>query len=187
MMLNIRHFLLFLSLFYIVPNAFGQDEKKSIELKKILDDIALQHNVKFSYLEEDVFGHSIFPPPKSLPLKAKLVYIANRTLLSYKETGNYIVIFSGPKQDTKRLCAYVIDELGYPVDNAVIQYTPDSKKIVTSHDGYFELPRNITGSLYIDHLNYEPISVRISDFTDDCKEIVLKLEVVNLDEVVAEL
>ncbi|RWX02457.1 TonB-dependent receptor plug domain-containing protein [Flavobacterium cerinum] len=186
MMLNIRQFLLFLSLFYIVPNAFGQDEKKSIELKKILDDIALQHNVKFSYLEEDVFGHSIFPPPKSLPLKAKLVYIANRTLLSYKETGSYIVIFSAPKQDTKRLCAYLIDELGSPVDNAVIQYTPDSKKIVTGYDGYFELPRNITGSLYIDHLNYEPISVRISDFTDDCKEIVLKLEVVNLDEVVAE-
>lgn len=186
MMLNIRHFLLFLSLFYIVPNAFGQDEKKSIELKKILDDIALQHNVKFSYLEEDVFGHSIFPPAKSLPLKAKLVYIANRTLLSYKETGSYIVIFSAPKKETGRLCAYVIDEFGSPVDNAVIQYTPNSKKIVTSHDGYFELPRNLTGSLYIDHLNYEPISIRISDFTDDCKEIVLKLKVVNLDEVVAE-
>lgn len=186
MMLNIRQFLLFLSLFFIVPNVFGQDEKKSIELKKILDDIALQHHVKFSYLEEDVVGHSIFPPQKTLPLKAKLVYITNRTLLSYKESGNYIVIFSAPKHDTKRLCAYVIDELGFPVDNAVIQYTPDNKKIVTGYDGYFELPRNLTGSLYIDHLNYEPISVRINDFTDDCKEIVLKLEVVNLDEVVTE-
>ncbi|MNK16413.1 TonB-dependent Receptor Plug Domain protein [compost metagenome] len=186
MMLNIRHLLLFLSLFLIVPNTFGQDEKKSIELKKILDDIAIQHNVKFNFIEDDVKGHSIFPPPKALPLKAKLIYIANRTLLSYKEIGEYIVIYSAPKPEIRRHCAYVIDEFGYPVDNAVIQYTPDNKKIVTGLDGYFELPRNLTGSIFIDHLNYEPISIKLSDFTDDCKEIVLKLEVLELEEIVAE-
>ena len=77
--------MLLVSLFVIAPNAFGQDELKSIELKKILDDISLQHSVKFNYLQEEVRGHSIFPPDAKLPLKAKLVYITNRTGLLFKK------------------------------------------------------------------------------------------------------
>ncbi|MCO6146822.1 TonB-dependent siderophore receptor [Flavobacterium sp. NRK1] len=176
--------MLFLPLFFIVPKAFGQDEKKSIELKTILDNISLQYNVKFNYAEGDIKGHSIFPPPKTLPLRAKLVYIANRTNLNYKEVGEYIVIYSGDKPGKKR-CAYIIDEFGYPVGNAVIQL-PDNEKIVTRNDGYFELPSSFTGIIYIDHLNFEPVSINIRDFTDDCKEIVLKLEILELEELVAE-
>jgi hypothetical protein len=189
-MLNIRHFLLFVSLFIIVPNAFGQDEKKSIELKKILDDIAQLHNVKFSYLEEDIKFHSIYPPEKNLPLKAKLVYIANRTRLNYKETGDYIVLYTAGKaegeNENKKLCAYLIDEVGYPIDDAVIQLMPGNKKIVTGADGYFELPGMHAGTLYIGHLGYENMSIRLQEFTEDCKEIVLKLETQELDELITE-
>lgn len=183
-MLKLRHLLMFLSLLFIVPNIFGQDENKSVELKKILEDMALYHNVKFSYADKDVAGHSIFPPEIFLPLKAKLVYIANRTQLSFKEVGEYIVIYSATKTPKKR-CAYVIDELGMPVDNAAIQL-PDNTKVVTGQDGYFELPISITGSIYIDHLNYSPVTINVKSFTDDCKEIMLQLEVLELQEIVAE-
>lgn len=175
---------MFLPLLLIVPKVFGQDANKSVELKKLLDDMALYHNVKFSYADKDVAGHSILPPEIFLPLKAKLVYIENRTFLSYKEVGDYIVIYKAPKIAKKR-CAYIIDEAGDPVDRAVIQL-PDNTKIVTRQDGYFELPSTTTGSLYIDHLNYEPVSVSLKDFNDDCKAIVLPLRVVELQELVAE-
>lgn len=175
---------MFLSLILIVPKVFGQDEKKSVELKKLLEDMALYHNVKFSYAEKDVAGQTLFPPEIFLPLKAKLVYIENRTHLSYKEVGEYIVIYSAPKIAKKR-CAYIIDELGQAVDNAVIQL-PDNTKIVTRHDGYFELPATLTGSIYIDHLNYQPISLNMKDFTDDCKAIILELETLELQELVAQ-
>jgi len=183
-MLKLRQFLLFLPLFLLASNAFGQDEKKSIELKTILEDIALQHNVKFSYLEEDIKGHSIFPPSKTLPLKAKLVYIANRTLLGYKEIGDYISIYA-TSQTNKKHCAYLVDELGAPVDKALIQL-PNNQKIVTQQDGYFELPVNLKGSIYIDHLNFEPVTIDLKNFSDDCKEIVLQLEILELQEIVAE-
>ena len=183
-MLNIRQFLLFLSLFIIVPKSFGQDEKKSIELKIILDEIAIQYNVKFNYAEDNIVGHSIFPPPKTLPLKAKLVYIANRTLLNFKDLGDYIVIYANAKPGKKR-CAYIIDEFGSSVDNAVIQL-PDNKKIVTRHDGYFEIPETITGSIYIDHLNFAPVTINAKDFSDDCKEIVLQLKSLELEELITE-
>jgi hypothetical protein len=183
-MLNIRQFLLFLSLIIIVPKAFGQDEKKSVELKTILDEIALQYNVKFNYAEDNIKGHSIFPPPKTLPLKAKLVYITNRTFLNFKDLGDYIVIYSDPKPGAKR-CAYIIDEFGSPIDNAVIQL-PDNKKIVTRHDGYFEIPTTVVGNIYIDHLNFDPATINAKDFSDDCKEIVLKLKTLELEELVTE-
>lgn len=175
---------MFLSLLLIVPKVFGQDVKKSVELKKLLEDMALYHNVKFSYAEKDIEGLSILPPEIFLPLKAKLVYIENRTHLSYKEVGEYIVIYSAPKIARKR-CAYIIDDLGDPVENAVIQLS-DNTKIVTRRDGYFELPITLTGSIYIDHLNYEPVSINLKDFTDDCKAIVLKLEILELQELVAQ-
>jgi hypothetical protein len=183
-MLKLRHLLMFLSLLLFVPKVFGQDENKSVELKKLLEDIALYHNVKFTYAEKDVAGLSIFPPEIFLPLKAKLVYIENRTHLSYKEVGEYIVIYKAPKIAKKR-CAYIIDELGQAVDNAVIQL-PDNTKIVTRQDGYFELPATLTGSIFIDHLNYQPLSISVKEFTDDCKAIILQLEVLELQELVAE-
>src|SRR5687768_17165875 len=117
-MLKLRHLLMFLPLLIIVPQAFGQDENKSVELKKLLDDMALYHSIKFNYADSDVKGIYILPPEIFLPLKAKLVYIANRTHLSYKEVGEYIVIYSASKTAKKR-CAYIIDELGMAVENAL--------------------------------------------------------------------
>ncbi len=173
-------------LFFFGANVFGQVEKNSVELKKILDAIALQHNVKFNFAEEDVFGHSIFPPPASLPLRAKLVYISNRTHLLYKETGEYIIIYRGAKIDSKRLCAFVTDEFGVPIDNAVIQYGAD-KKIVTGSDGYFELPLPLTGNLIVGQMGFETRTLKPQELiSDDCKEIALSLEVLELDEIVAE-
>jgi len=183
-MLKIRQFLLFLSLIIIVPNAFGQDEKKSVELKTILDSIAVKFNVKFSYAENDIKGRSIFPPPAKLPLKAQLVYIANRTLLNYKNVGEYIILYSDAKAGKKR-CAYIIDEFGSPIDNAVIQL-PDNSKIVTRHDGYFEVPQNITGSIFIDHLNFESTTINVKEFGDDCKEVVLILRSLELEELITQ-
>ncbi|MHA3788125.1 TonB-dependent receptor plug domain-containing protein [Flavobacterium hauense] len=175
---------MFLPLLLIVPKVFGQDENKSVELKKLLEDMALYHNVKFSYADKDVAGHVIIPPEIFIPLKAKLIYIENRTHLSYKEVGENIVIYFAPKIAKKR-CAYIIDELGDPVENAVIQL-PDNTKAVTRKDGYFELPATLTGALFIDHLNYQPVNINLKDFTDDCKAIVLQLETLELQELVAE-
>ena len=176
--------MLLVALLAIASNAFGQVGSNSVELRKILEDIALQHNIKFNYSDDDIRGRYIIPPPSSLPLRAKLVYISNRTLLNYKEIGEYIVFFSGDKPG-KKLCAYVIDEFGSAVDNAVIQL-PNNKKAVTGNDGYFELPPGFDGGIYIAHLNYEPITVSFNTPADDCREIVLKLQTLQLDEVVAE-
>lgn len=186
MMQGIRHFLLLILFFFFASNAFGQDENKSIELKKILANIKNQYHVKFNYAEEDVVGHSIFPPPRHLPLKATLIYLTNRTGLIFRETGGYIIIYTTSKKITERpLCAYVIDEVGQPVDNAVVQFD-GAAKIVTGTDGYFEIPP-ATKSLYVAQLGYQPaiLPAKLPD-SNDCLEIVLILAAHELNEVVTE-
>ncbi|KGO85577.1 hypothetical protein Q765_15315 [Flavobacterium rivuli WB 3.3-2 = DSM 21788] len=181
-----RSFLLLSLFFFFAANAFGQDEKKSVELKKILEDIKNQYHVKFNYAEDDVTGHSIFPPPAQLPLKAKLIYLSNRTGLTFRQTGGYIVIYTTTKaQKPKPLCAYVLDELGQPVDNAVIQFD-STTKVVTGTDGYFEIPVRVK-SIYISQMGYEPVVMPAErPDTNDCLEIILTLAIQQLNEVVAE-
>ncbi len=186
MMQGIRHFLLLTLFFFFAANAFGQDENKSVELKKILTSIKRQYHVKFNYAEEDIAGLSISPPPHKLPLKAKLVYLANRTGLIFRETGGYIIIYTAQKiPNPQPLCAYAIDEMGQPIDNAIVQF--DGKvKIVTGTDGYFEIPEK-TKSLYVAQLGYQPVIMPpVFPDNNDCLEIILKLVVHELDEIVTE-
>jgi len=186
MMQGYRHFLLLSLFFFFAASAFGQDENKSVELKKILEDIKNQYHVKFNFAEDDVAGHSVFPPPAQLPLKAKLVYLSNRTGLTFRQTGGYIVIYTTTKiQNEKPLCAYVLDELGQPVDNAVIQFD-GTTKVVTGTDGYFEIPVKVK-SIYISQLGYEPVIMpAVRSDSNDCLEITLMLAIQQLDEVVTE-
>jgi len=186
MMQGIRHFLLLILFFFFASNAFGQDESKSIELKKILANIKNQYHVKFNYAEEDIAGHSIFPPPRHLPLKAILVYLTNRTGLIFRETGGYIIIYTAPKKIAEQtLCAYVVDEIGQPVDNAIVQFD-GGVKVVTGADGYFEIPQK-TKSIYVAQLGYQPaiVPAKLPD-SNDCLEVILTLTVQELDEVVTE-
>jgi hypothetical protein len=186
MMQGIRHFLLLTLFFFFAANAFGQDENKSVELKKILTAIKRQYHVKFNYAEEDVAGHALPLPPHKLPLKAKLVYLSNRTGLVFRETGGYIIIYTAPKAPTtKPLCAYIIDETNQPIDNALVQFDGKSK-IITGADGYFEIPQN-TQSLYVAQLGYQPIILpAVVPNGSDCMEVILKLIVHELDEIVTE-
>jgi len=184
MNVNIRHYLL-CSFFFFAANLFAQDEKKPVELKKILDDIALQHNVKFSYTVQDISSHIILPPPAAIPLKAKLVHLSNRTGLFFKETGDYIAIYTAAKTSGIKFCAFVTDEYGQPLDDAVIQYD-DIHKIITGSDGYFELSGPLQGNVIVGHLGYDTVTIKAKDFGNDCKEIILPLEIQELEELVAE-
>lgn len=186
MILKYRHFLLLILFFFIVFSVHAQDEKNSIALNKILDSIAVQHNVKFSYVEQDIKGLHIYCPDKSMPLRAKLVYIFNRTGLNHKEIGNHIILHHGKRaSQDKKICAYITDEYGYPLEKTSVQYG-DKKTLVTGNDGYFELPRELSERIYVAHLGFQPAIITLKDFDDDCLKIVLKMEAVQLKEIVTE-
>jgi hypothetical protein len=179
----IRHITILL-LFFFGTRSYGQIEQNSVELKIILQNIEKQHHVRFSYDEREISGHPIFPPPDNMPLAAKLVYIQNRTLLGFTRIKRYIVIFKPEKPVKAPLCGYVSDELGMPVDNAIVQY--NGKKLATGADGYFELPPDNYKDIYVAHDGYVQSFVAPQNPDGDCQKIVLALQPVQMEELVAE-
>lgn len=184
MTLKFRYFLLtFTLLLFSVCSA--QDNGEALPLKKILEEIGRVHDIKLAFLEEDVRPFVLFPPPPALPLKAKLTYISNRTGLSYKETGNYIVIFTGPKLGIRKICGVVTDDSGAGIANAVVAYDKD-RQITTGADGYFELLYTEVRNITIIMPGYIPISADKDNFGPDCSTFVLQLQPVMLEEIVAD-
>ncbi|MFL9844882.1 TonB-dependent receptor plug domain-containing protein [Flavobacterium rhizosphaerae] len=185
----IKHFRFFftISVFIIaIRPVYAQDVNQDTRLKKILEDITIQHGVEFSYAEEDVRHFTLIPPDPDLPLKAKLIYIKNRTGLSFKNVKDYIVVFTDNVLSVSYFCAYVIDEYGYPVDKAIVQYD-DIHTIVTGPDGYFELPKSILReSLNVTQTGYVSVSVKTDTFKRDCLAITLPLKSTELEEIIAE-
>lgn len=185
MIVTARFVFLLLFFFFSLAPSFGQGEK-AVALKKVLDDIENQHNVRFSYIDNEVEGHNIIPPRKILPLKAKLRYIEKLTGLSYKESGNnYIILYNNPEPAEETICGYVLDERGAPLENASILFNNGSI-LYTEADGFFEMPRPQKGLVTVQYLGFETKSFNPLSFEKDCKEISLNSELQLLDEVIAE-
>ncbi|MES2486516.1 MAG: TonB-dependent receptor plug domain-containing protein, partial [Bacteroidota bacterium] len=179
-----RHIYSITLVFFFGALCFGQTEQNSLALKIILKNIEQQHHVRFNYNDDEVFGHSILPPPASMPLKAKLVYIQNRTLLGFTQIKKYIVVYKPPVPVKAPLCGFVTDELGMPLDNAIVQY--DGRKLATGSDGYFELPPNTPSPIYVAHNGYVQVLVAPENPDGDCQKIILQLESLPIDEIVTE-
>jgi len=184
MTLASRHLITLALLFFFGAQSYGQTEQQSIELKVILQNIEQQHHVRFSYDFNEIFGHSILPPPATMPLKAKLVYLQNRTLLGFTQIKKYIVVYKPPVPVKAPLCGFVTDELGMAIDNAIVQY--NGRKLATGADGYFELPPNTPSPIYVAHKGYIQTLVAPENPDGDCQKIILVLEPQIIDEVVTE-
>lgn len=179
------YLLLTLLLFFFAPRCFGQDENKSVELKQILGNISEQHHIKFSFAENDVAGHSIFPPENRWPLPVKLTYITNRTLLKFKQSGIYVTVYQPLNNEppAKNRCAFVTDENGVTLENAIVQY--NDVRLLTGTNGYFEFPATVK-LLVIEQLGYNTLQYSLPETYGDCAEIRLTPEIHELSEIVTE-
>lgn len=184
-MVNIRHFLLCFVFFFAVA-AQAQGNTKNVELKKILETIEEQHNVKFSYIESEVAIHKMPAPSPLMPLKAKLFYIEKRTGLVYKQTGEgYLTLYTPIKFKEPTVCGYLTDEYGEPLGSASV-LIDSIGTLTTEADGFFEFPASVKGSVLISQPGYRNASYSVNSFTGDCKKIILKAEYHLLEEVVME-
>ncbi|OYQ37654.1 hypothetical protein CHU92_07810 [Flavobacterium cyanobacteriorum] len=186
MIISTKNFSLLLLFCFILVPVYGQDEYKNTELKEVLSSLETLHNIRFSYLDNDIQDVKIIAPDKNLPLKVKLRYIENRTGLSYKESGaRYIILYRETGQSVRSLCGYVLDENNLPLENASITF--DNEKVTyTGADGYFELPYPQTGNIVVELVGFESKIFTAKSFNGDCKAITLNGGIRILDEVIAE-
>lgn len=185
MILKQKLFFFFTLFFFFVRAAYSQDTEKLLPLKTVLVQIEEQHNVKFSYLNEDVSPIKIVPPESKKNLAEKISYIKTETGLSFKQAGNYISIYKPISEEF--ICGYVLDENQVPVEGALIKYVNGSQEEITDSKGYFKIIRNNNDYLEISHASYNPITFTAKSFKDDCRNIILQIIfATTLPEIVAD-
>lgn len=179
-------FALFLT-FIFAMNATSQGKNKTIPLKEVLSSIEQQHQVNFNYTENNIGTIKLTPPPKTLSLQKKLIYLENKTKLSFENIDNkFINIFTRNKNQTEIICGYVLSEIDHnPVENANIQITEGSA-VATNRAGYFELKKEKEISFSISYIGFSTKKITSSDYNNsNCLTIFLVPQVTELQEIKA--
>ena len=182
-----RAVFLFIFLFFSILS-FAQNDKNVIPLKNILNLITTQHDVRFSYIEDEVVVYSIVSPNKKWSLEQKIEYLEKQTNLQFKLIGQkYYSIYNDKKLD-KPLCGFLLDyETGKPIENALLTIEGTTNTTFTDADGHFKLPKVSSNNIKIQHPSYNSITLNPKElYVVDCPKFKLQAIIQSLDEVITQ-
>lgn len=175
-------FLLFSSL------TIAQEVKKEVPLKNILNIISKQHNVRFSYIEDEIVIYAIVPPEKKWTLEQKIAYLKQATQLGFKANSEkYYTIFNNQDLD-KPLCGFLIDTTtGKGIENAIVTIDKTAVSVFSNAEGRFELPKISSNTIVVKHQSYEGISINPQKiYVADCPKFNMIPITQTLEEVVTQ-
>lgn len=166
----------------------GQDERKGIPLKIILEQISQQHQVKFNYIEDEIIIFLIVPPKKELSLAEKIDYLKKESRLLFSVIDAKYYTISNDKKLDKPLCGFLIDsETSLPIENVILNIINTTISTATNEKGYFELPTISPNNIEIRHIGYQTIIISPEDlYITTCPKIKITAIVLPLEEVAAQ-
>ena len=180
---------LFLLLFWLFSLlSFAQKERKEIPLKNILGIISKQHQVRFSYIEDEIVVYALTPPDQNWPLEEKINYLKKLTQLQFKQISEkYYTIFNDQKVD-KPLCGFLLDaETGKGIENATIRIAKANYTTFTDADGHFEIPKISSDVIQIQHQGYQTFTINPKDLNvPGCPKFKLQAHLQTLAEVITQ-
>lgn len=182
-----KNSIVFLLLFLLIPFLIvAQEGRKKVPLKNILNAISKQHDVRFSYIEDEIVLYTLESPETNLTLTQKIEYLKKTTQLEFKTNSEkYYSIFNNQKLD-KPLCGFLIDATtGNGIENAVITLENTAISVFSDASGRFELPKISSNSLIVTHQGYEYYKINSADVNvSDCPKFYLSSIIQSLEEVV---
>ena len=98
----IRTTIVFLNivLFFFAPlKGFSQTNKETIPLVTFLKQIEAKHNVTFSYADANLEGKTISVPVTNLSLDQILIYLSERTELTFQQLGDRVLVIKKSKKN----------------------------------------------------------------------------------------
>jgi len=172
----------------LVLTAYAQDQTVSLPLKEVLNQIEIQHAVKFNYIDEEIVVHKIIPPLSRTTLEVKIDYIQTKTKLQFKFVTETLITISNNHKLDKPLCGYLLDlETNQPIYNATVRISGTNTFVLTDEKGFFQLPVISANPIEIKHISYESKTVLAEDiYVETCPIIVLSPFIQKLNEVIGE-
>ena len=168
--------------------SWAQGEKNVIPLKNILTQISQQHDVKFSYIEDEIVVFTLAEPEKKWSLAQKIDYLKKETKLQFKLIAKkYYSIFNNQKLD-KPLCGFLLDaETDKGIENAILKIDKADIAIFTDANGYFELPKVSSANIQVQHQSYQGFTISPEDlYVEGCPKFKLQSVTQSLAEVITQ-
>lgn len=182
-----RFFLVCLGLAFSTasPDLRAQETSEHILLTELLGDLEREHDIKFSYVDENIEELKI-KKPASKDLKTLLGEIEAQTQLHFEKLSDRYYALT--LNETLDICATVLDNFKKnTVSGASVKVLSSDIGIVTDANGYFSLqdiPRDAV--LRITYAGFKNLIVKASDLTGrtPCKTLLLAQFYLQLEEVV---
>ena len=175
-----------LSLVFIFLLSLTIKAQNKIELKSFLVEIEKQHDVKFTYSDDDLTGNVITTPQKNLSLSEVIDYLNSTTLFNFKVLNDrFITVSFLDKKIT--ICGKVIDSQTLePLTLASIIINNGNIGANTDDNGDFFLKKTpINATATISYIGYNSITLPVEElFETPCKEIRLNELSEELSEII---
>ncbi|GGD98784.1 TonB-dependent receptor [Planktosalinus lacus] len=177
---------IFILLCWSLPINAQTDDK--IPLTEVLKNIEENHDVRFSYAQNDIDTITLLPPRSGLDINQLLEYLNNNTHLSFQQIDERYIAVSPAPVNVITLCGIILDaHTKQPLSGATIQVLNTSQATVTDLDGRFHI-KNIpeNAQLTIRYLGYETTQWPVSTFIEkpNCFQLQLQPKTDELQEVV---
>ena len=182
---NKRSFTGLLFFVFIGSSGLAQQNGQKLPLQRILQSLEERHNITFTYIDKNIEGVTLTPPPDNLSLEKALQYLKKNTGLQFRQLNNRFVAINKPFPETVEICGFIRDKAtGESIAGAAIMSNPGWT--VSDDEGYFKI-RNLSqnDSVIIQFIGYEITTRPVAELAEvPCKTVYLAQNVTTLQEVV---
>lgn len=170
--------------FFFSLSIFGQTEGKK-SLFAVIQQLEEQHNIRFSYVPDEISDISVTVPKKTDSLQEVLAQLNNQTSLQFTLLDDrYVTIVS--RQQKSNYCGRITAaETGEPLEGANIVVKNFNFSTVSTAEGFFSIPKKVPsdGFITISHLGYHTINLSINQLSAACPTVMIHSKSTTLDEV----
>ncbi len=150
-------------------------QEKSMPLRRYLALLEQQHQLSFSFLEEDIATKRIVPPSVPFAADGALDDLQSKTGLIFTKVNKIYVVVHRPEAKNMFLTGTVKDAATQlPMANASVR-SVSGQHTLTDNNGHFSLSRPDHGTLLITYVGYRQLRFKIAESALG-KEVALVME-----------
>ncbi|MEZ4875482.1 MAG: TonB-dependent receptor plug domain-containing protein [Flavobacteriaceae bacterium] len=159
--------------------------QERISLLQVVQNLEQKHNIRFSYVEEEIAGFQLEAPNEALDLSQSIDYLNNNSPFQFSKINDRYYSISRKETSSNFYCGTLIDSsTGLPLEEASVVLGSGLYATVSNKDGVFYLPRNLPSEgVTISYLGFETMTLNTSELNTNCTELFLFPSISRLNEV----
>lgn len=166
------------------PKAIGQETDMSL-LLNYLKTLENEHNVRFSYVREEIEGIKLKHFPKdNATFENILDFLRENTSFQFHRINERYVSITAKKTDL-HLCGRILDgETQLPLEGATLVLANNTYNTITNAEGFFNIPKQEQNTPFtISYIGYETAVLNTANLSSECNVIVMNRTISKLEPV----